>query len=176
MFSTQTQLKRRTPQNGTNREEYLSLLVDEYLNTSSYEAKCQVLANLANFAYDPINYSFIREVGVLDIFVHVLKKETSTKLLRFAIAGICNLCIDPLNAEYILTYLGLKYIIALLNSSDTTILADTITTLLYVYNEHTKPEIITPDVIKVLQQLKDTEDPRLSNLATIFLQDVSQIN
>lgn len=55
------------------------------------DAKCQVLANLANFAYDPINYQFIRDVGVLDIFLHVIKKESNHQLLHFAAAGICNL-------------------------------------------------------------------------------------
>lgn len=57
------------------------------------EAKSQVLANLANFAYDPINYGYIRDVGVLDILIYVVKKETDEKLLQFSVAGICNLCI-----------------------------------------------------------------------------------
>lgn len=35
MFSTKSQLRKRTPENGTDRENYLSLLVDEYLNSSS---------------------------------------------------------------------------------------------------------------------------------------------
>lgn len=71
-----------------------NLLNNEHIPLSSYsDAKCQVLANLANFAYDPINYGYIRNVGVLDIFLYVVKNETDTKLLHFAIAGICNLCI-----------------------------------------------------------------------------------
>lgn len=61
------------------------------------DAKCQVLANLANFSYDPINYGYIRNVGVLDIFIHVLKNEKDETLLHFATSGISNLCIGNIN-------------------------------------------------------------------------------
>ena len=33
------------------------------------EYKLQVLANLANFAYDPINYEYFRKLNVLDLFL-----------------------------------------------------------------------------------------------------------
>ena len=36
MFSSRAQLKKRTPEDGTDREDYLSLLVDEYINTNSF--------------------------------------------------------------------------------------------------------------------------------------------
>lgn len=36
MFSSKNQLLKRTPENGTDRESFLSLLVDEYLHSSSY--------------------------------------------------------------------------------------------------------------------------------------------
>lgn len=36
MFSNKSQLKRRTPENGIDRENFLSLLVDEYLNSTLY--------------------------------------------------------------------------------------------------------------------------------------------
>lgn len=126
MFSSKAQLVKRTPENGTDRESFLSLLVDEYLHSSSYgnytivkakhffcmivlsvlythyvnvqflifsDGKCQVLANLANFAYDPINYQYIRDVGVLDIFLYVIKNESDRQLLHYAVAGLCNLCL-----------------------------------------------------------------------------------
>ncbi|KOB73749.1 Armadillo repeat-containing protein 7 [Operophtera brumata] len=133
MFSSKSQLQKRTPENGTDRENFLSLLVDEFLHSSSYEAKCQVLANLANFAYDPINYGYIRDVGVLDIFLHVLKNEADQNLQHFAIAGVCNLCLDPENARYVVDNSGVNPVKALLKSNNTDILADTITTLLFPY-------------------------------------------
>lgn len=57
------------------------------------DAKSQILANLANFAYDPINYTYIRDVGVLDILLYVLKNDSDENLIHFASAGVCNLCI-----------------------------------------------------------------------------------
>ena len=33
------------------------------------EGKQQVLANLANFAYDPINYEHFRKLNILDLFL-----------------------------------------------------------------------------------------------------------
>ncbi|XP_028175977.1 armadillo repeat-containing protein 7 [Ostrinia furnacalis] len=176
MFSSRAQLEKRTPENGTDRENFLSLLVDEYLNSSSYDAKCQVLANLANFAYDPINYGYIRDVGVLDIFLYVLKNEADSKLLHFASAGICNLCLDPANAEYILNHMGLQPIIALLESENNETVANCITTLIYLFNEQTQSEINTSDITKKVQSLAVSDDKMLANLATIFLQDICQIS
>ncbi|KAM3966515.1 uncharacterized protein ACR2FA_012058 [Aphomia sociella] len=175
MFSSKIQLQKRTPENGTDRENFLSLLVDEYINSVSYDAKCQVLANLANFAYDPINYVYIRDVGVLDIFLHILKHETSVTLLQFACAGINNLCSDPENAEYILTHDGLKPIIALLKSNNQ-IAADVITILISLYNKQTASEINNPELMLIIQKLKDSEDKILSNLANIFLEDINSGN
>ncbi|XP_013193034.2 armadillo repeat-containing protein 7 [Amyelois transitella] len=172
MFSSKYQLRIRTPENGTDRENFLSLLVDEFLNSNSFDAKCQVLANLANFAYDPVNYHYIRNVGVLDIFLHVIKNESNNTLLKFACAGVSNLCIDPLNAEYILKHLGLKHIKDLLNSEESETVANTITILIYLCTEKTKSEINSPQVFQVMQRLKDSENKVLSNLANIFLQDV----
>ncbi|KAJ0181294.1 hypothetical protein K1T71_003379 [Dendrolimus kikuchii] len=176
MFSSEAQLKRRTPINGTDRENFLTLLVDEYLNSTSIDAKCQILANLANFAYDPINYCFIRDVGVLDIFFHVIKHENNQKFLQFATAGVCNLCLDPLNAEYILTHLGLKPIIELLKSDQNDTVADVITTLIYLYNNDTKALLVEPAVISKMQDIEMCNDKKLSSLATIFLQQVSEAN
>lgn len=36
MFSNKSQLRKRTPENGTDRETFLSLLVDEYLHSTAY--------------------------------------------------------------------------------------------------------------------------------------------
>ena len=55
------------------------------------DAKEQVLANLANFSYDPVNYDYLRELKVTTLFLETLSENNKT-LVRFAIAGICNLC------------------------------------------------------------------------------------
>lgn len=175
MFSTKSQLQRRTPDNGTDREQFLSLLVDEYLNSTSYDAKSQVLANLANFAYDPINYGYIRDVGVLDVFLHVINTENDEKLLHFACSGICNLSCDPLNVKYIQENCGWKPIIQLLNRNNTDIVANIITTLIYAYE---KPEgkILDAESLLKIKDFEKSEGKKVANLAAIFLQDVSGLN
>lgn len=50
------------------------------------------MANLANFAYDPINYGYIRQLKIIDLFLHTLS-EDNLKLIRFAVGGICNVCV-----------------------------------------------------------------------------------
>ncbi|CAG8442465.1 2216_t:CDS:2 [Diversispora eburnea] len=92
MFSTYRHLERRTGKSGTPRLDYLQELVDEYQNTSDKEAKYQVLANLANFAYDPINYDWLWELNVVDLFLDTLT-ESDEKLKEFGLGGLCNLCL-----------------------------------------------------------------------------------
>ncbi|EAW89239.1 armadillo repeat containing 7 [Homo sapiens] len=64
---------------------YLQALVTEFQETQSQDAKEQVLANLANFAYDPSNYEYLRQLQVLDLFLDSLSEENET-LVEFAIA------------------------------------------------------------------------------------------
>ncbi len=56
------------------------------------DAKLQVLANLANFAYDPINYEALRQLNAVELFVDMLTEE-NPKLVEFGIGGICNCCL-----------------------------------------------------------------------------------
>uniref|UniRef100_A0A8C6YTF6 Armadillo repeat-containing protein 7 n=1 Tax=Nothoprocta perdicaria TaxID=30464 RepID=A0A8C6YTF6_NOTPE len=65
------------------RLEYLQALVTEFQVTDSADAKEQVLANLANFAYDPQNYEHLRRLQVLDLFLDALG-EDSEALVEFA--------------------------------------------------------------------------------------------
>lgn len=64
---------------------YLQALVTEFQETESQDAKEQVLANLANFAYDPGNYQYLRQLQVLDLFLDSLSEENET-LIKFAIS------------------------------------------------------------------------------------------
>ena len=73
------------------------------------ENKLQIIANLANFGYDPINYGFFRTLNVLDLFLDVLAEEQDgdsgsatgnsefdDTMRQFAIGGICNCCLGLL--------------------------------------------------------------------------------
>uniref|UniRef100_A0A8C9KUT4 Armadillo repeat containing 7 n=1 Tax=Serinus canaria TaxID=9135 RepID=A0A8C9KUT4_SERCA len=70
------------------RLEYLQALVTEFQVTDSTEAKEQVLANLANFAYDPSNYEYLRQLQVLDLFLDMLTEDNET-LVEFAMGKDC---------------------------------------------------------------------------------------
>lgn len=95
------------------RLEYLQALVTEFQGTDSTgnkhrcslalsvssvssrtrpfslaEAKEQVLANLANFAYDPSNYEYLRQLQVLDLFLDMLTEDNET-LVEFAMGKGC---------------------------------------------------------------------------------------
>uniref|UniRef100_A0A8B9DAR0 Armadillo repeat-containing protein 7 n=1 Tax=Anser cygnoides TaxID=8845 RepID=A0A8B9DAR0_ANSCY len=72
------------PRPPLGRLEYLQALVTEFQVTDSSEAKEQVLANLANFAYDPKNYEYLRQLQVLDLFLDMLTEDNET-LVEFAI-------------------------------------------------------------------------------------------
>lgn len=81
-----------------------------------------------------------------------------------------------MNAEYIITQSGLEPLIALLKLEHNDILADTITSLLYLHNNQTRSQINTPEVAQHIYHIQKSNDKRLVNLATIFLQDVCSTN
>lgn len=51
-----------------------------------------MLANLANFAYDPINYPWFRRLKIIDIFLNQASERTQA-LQSFAVSGLCNLAL-----------------------------------------------------------------------------------
>ena len=103
MFSTPQSLKKRTGRFDIDRPAYLRQLVDEYkCKETTAEKREQVLANLANFAYDPINYEYFRRLGVLGLLVANLNEfyanahagRLTPVELHFTIAAMCNMCAD----------------------------------------------------------------------------------
>ncbi|KAF0768256.1 armadillo repeat-containing protein 7 isoform X2, partial [Aphis craccivora] len=138
MFHKPQDLLKRTPPDGINRPEFLKQLVQEFRKTNSAESKLQVLANLANFAYDPVNYQHIRTQKVIDLFLEQLASDNN-KLIEFAAAGLCNLVNDPVNKDYIIGNGGIQKIEKNLSLDDDNIILSCITTLMYLY----APEIKT---------------------------------
>ncbi|CAH0385953.1 unnamed protein product [Bemisia tabaci] len=170
MFSTPERLAARTPKDGVGRFEFLELLVKEFKTTKSTEAKEQVLANLANFAYDPVNYQFLRKLSVIDIFLDQLGESNKT-LRQYALGGLCNLALDRENKSYILHCGGVNKIALFLNNSDEDTVLSAITTLMFLVNPQSKKEIKKPDTLKSILEHSRNENKRISNLANIFLQD-----
>ncbi|KAI9315344.1 hypothetical protein BX666DRAFT_2028910 [Dichotomocladium elegans] len=77
----------------SDRAEYLSQLAQEYIATSSLSAKQQVLANLANFAYNPQNYANLWQINAVDLFIAALA-EHDALLKEFGTGGLANICQD----------------------------------------------------------------------------------
>ncbi|SPP84536.1 blast:Armadillo repeat-containing protein 7 [Drosophila guanche] len=106
MFSSHRNLKRKTPDQGIDRRQYIGHLVDEYYTTTNVEALEQVTANLTNFAYDPINWPHLHEAEAFDVFIASLKTQNQNLQLH-GIAAICNICLDKTAGELIREELGI---------------------------------------------------------------------
>ena len=150
MFSTPKTLERRTGQNGLNRYDYLNQLVNEINSTDSEDYKLQILANLANFAYDPINYEYFRRLNVMDVFLNTIRNnkfnnENNIKKISFSIAGICNICLDEKNKEYLLKNNLIELLIVILRTfkNDDVILINILTIFTFLRNDQIKNEFIS---------------------------------
>ncbi|CAG8463097.1 18574_t:CDS:2 [Acaulospora morrowiae] len=171
MFSTYRQLEKRTGKSGTSRPDYLQELVNEYQNTSDQEAKYQVLANLANFAYDPINYDWLWELNVVDLFLDTLT-EPDEKIKEFGLGGLCNLCLEKRNKEHILNNEGIPLVIDCIFNEKEDIILSAITTLMFlISSDDDEKGALSDSVRKRMEHLSRSDNVRLKNLATIFLRD-----
>ncbi|NWQ58823.1 ARMC7 protein, partial [Neopipo cinnamomea] len=134
------------------------------------EAKEQVLANLANFAYDPKNYEYLRQLQVLDLFLDMLTEDNET-LVEFAIGGLCNLCLDKTNKEHILEANGVEPIINCLSSPNEETVVSAVTTLMFLTTPQSRHQTTALPVVECMLRFSLSANRRLSNLATLFLED-----
>lgn len=186
MFSSPQTLERRTGKKGTSRYDYLNEIITEFNTTDSEEYKQQILANLTNFAYDPINYEYFRRLNVLDIFLNTINEcqlntEINIKKVGFAISGICNLTLDEKNKEYLLTKSNLiqmlKLILSTYKGNEDIILINILTIFVFVNNDLVKNEINTDsNLVDVVKKLVYSKNRSLSNIATVFLEDFNISN
>lgn len=170
MFSSKSYLEKKTGPYGVGRFSYLQQLVTEYQNTDDCETKQQVMANLANFAYDPINYEYLRTLNVLDLFLDGLE-ESDEKLVEFAVGGICNASCDKDNKKHILENGGIKLIIKCLSRYTEETVLSAITSLMYLVTPESKMEITCVPVVECMLRLSKSKNKKLKNLATVFLED-----
>lgn len=49
-------------------------------------------ANIANFAYDPINFDYLKSALAVQLFLELLS-DANPALVRHGIAGLSNLCL-----------------------------------------------------------------------------------
>lgn len=149
MFTSHKQLIRNSGKKGVDRREFLQELINEFYQSASLgnhqhnilkivrywkstvffvESQEQVLANLANFAYDPLNYHYIRELRVIDLFVKSLESR-NPYFVQYSLKGLCNCVNDPLNQHIIYEKGGINRLKQLVQSSDASLVKDSLTTL-----------------------------------------------
>ncbi|CAF2342174.1 unnamed protein product [Rotaria sp. Silwood2] len=182
MFSTRNSLQRRTGRFGVGRFEYLKQLLNEYENSlTNNENKLQILANFANFSYDPINYNYLRELNIIDLFVDCLQMHTDDNFVHYALAGLCNMSTDKINSQLIIekTPTILTCLIKFFFSNRFDIVMNTMVILMFLcdHNEQIKNELIQRnEICQCLEKYSQSKDIRLSNMAKVFLQDYFLIN
>jgi hypothetical protein len=88
MFTSWKQLVKKSGKRGEGRLHYLQELVSEFQSIQKtieenktteniLQKRRELVAHLANFCYDPINFDFIRQLNVIDLFLG--KKRSSRK-------------------------------------------------------------------------------------------------
>ncbi|KAL8597836.1 hypothetical protein ACOMHN_061369 [Nucella lapillus] len=170
MFSTKEYLEKKTGPDDVDRFHYLQALVTEYQDTQEEDCKQQVLANLANFAYDPINYEYMRRLNILDLFLDSLE-EQDEKLVEFGLGGLCNACLDKKNKDHILKNGGVPLVIKGLSSGSEETVMSAITTLMYLITPQSQADITILPVVECMLRFAACPNTRLGNLATVFLED-----
>ncbi|XP_078174168.1 ARM repeat superfamily protein isoform X2 [Carex rostrata] len=170
MFTNDQRQTERTGKYGTPRLQYLQELVIEFQKATDEESKERIVANLANFAYDPYNYSFLRQLNVLELFLDCIT-EPNEKLVEFGIGGICNSCIDPANAAVIIQSGGIPLVIQCLSSPVRNTVTYALGALYYLCNASTRKEILSPKVVQIIREYSaaETVNSTFGNLAKAFL-------
>ncbi|XP_077215290.1 ARM repeat superfamily protein [Tasmannia lanceolata] len=171
MFTNNQRQVERTGKYGTPRVQYLQELVTEFQNTTDEESKERLVANLANFAYDPYNYTFLRQLNVLELFLDCIT-EPNEKLVEFGVGGICNSCVDPANAAIITECGGIPLIIQCLSSPVRNTVNSALGALYYLCNPSTEQEILKSEVVELIREYAAAEavSVSFSNLAKAFLE------
>lgn len=162
-------MSKKSPES-SDRLEYLQNLVTEFQDTDREEAKEQVLANLANFAYDPKNFEYLRDLQVTDLFLDMLTEENEN-FVEFGMGGLCNLSMAPEFRDFIVQNDGINLVTNCLSSRNEETVLSAITTLMNLITTGTQPEITKPAVLQCMMRFSLSESPRLRNLASVFLQD-----
>lgn len=175
MFSTPNSLKKRTGKADLDRYNYLKELAQEYNTTGEEEKKEQVIANLGNFAYDPINYEFFRRLDIIDIFLEALvnfktNNNFNLKILNFSIGALCNLCEDPKNKEYLLKHnfvdLILNCLIIEPKVDNIELILNVLTILVFMTDEQEHSE--TNDLNKIKNQILNYKNEKINFNFLIF--------
>ncbi|XP_074315876.1 uncharacterized protein LOC141652154 [Silene latifolia] len=173
MFTNDKRQAERTGKHGTPRQQHLQTLVTQFQDPNlSIQTKEKLLSNLANFAYDPYNYSYLRDLNVLELFIDCLS-EPNQRLVEFAAGGICNAAADPVNARIIVSCGGVAALVKCLFSDVENILKYAIGGLFYLFEcgGAGVVEEVTEEAVEVVSRFAEGGQGcvALRNLARVLL-------
>lgn len=143
---------RKAEPGSLERLQYFEKLIAEYTETEISDYKEQILANLANFAYDPRNCVHLRQLNVLELFLDCLavfapiwsepitehnsvpSGDSSLRLAEIAVGGIANLAsISATERRTICDHPQLAYVVAGLASPSPSIVINSLTILIHLF-------------------------------------------
>lgn len=191
MFTSERQLQARKGKDALGRFEHLQKLVCEFSDSSSDRDKLQVLANLCNFAYDPINYGHLRALNViptllLDVVDEHLDGATVRRsggdtpsaavlYVRFAVGGISNCCTDQTNMDLLMEGDAVELLTLALTAPDAVTVANALAALNLMLSPMNVNEICTGTLLDCLERYRRNVKYRdIANLATVFLDDADR--
>ncbi|CEI99915.1 hypothetical protein RMCBS344292_13991 [Rhizopus microsporus] len=173
MFQSKAYIERRHGKNSANRSEYLEQLINEYKTTKDKVAKQQVLAHLANFAYDPINYDHLWNFYAVNLFLEAIT-DPDPLLREFGMGGLANICLEPRHYEYIMSQPSFRQnIISCLDNTWTkNIKVNAMTALMLLITEENYSVLLTDELKNRLLNIKNNDkDKQTTMLASLFLAD-----
>eukprot|EP00164_Ancoracysta_twista_P010481 GFYU01015820.1.p1 GENE.GFYU01015820.1~~GFYU01015820.1.p1 ORF type:complete len:201 (-),score=31.00 GFYU01015820.1:114-716(-) len=184
MFQSHKYIEKRTGKNALDRFEHLQQLVTEFQNTQDSLSQRQILANLGNFAYDPVNYAHLRKLNVIELFVDYLTEDDPV-LKQFSLCGLCNCVCDPQNQQVIIDAEGLEDIMECCESDDVHIAIPALTCLYHMRCHAQVQHVLTRDKgPEFLDRLKkriqsrehhaDRDKDGLYTLMCLFVEDLAQ--
>ncbi|XVF05428.1 hypothetical protein REPUB_Repub05bG0171300 [Reevesia pubescens] len=170
MFTNDQRQEERTGKYGTPRLQHLQELVSQFQNTTDEETREKIAANLANFAYDPYNYSSLHQLNALELFLDCIT-EPNEKLVEFGVGGVCNSCVDPANAAIITQCGGIPLVIQCLSSPVRNTVNYALGAVYYLCNKSNREEILKPEVVDAIERhaADQTVNVSFSNLPKTFL-------
>lgn len=153
---------------------------------------------MANFAYDPKNMEYLRQLQVTDLFLDMLT-ENNENFVEFGMGeyhsnknmietkavseskpvivsslvpgGLCNLSMDSECRYIILQNSGISLVTNCLSSQREETVLSAITTLMNLVTPSSCTAVTDPGILQCMLRFSLSQSPRLRNLAAVFLQD-----
>nr|KAJ3418004.1 Armadillo repeat-containing protein 7 [Polyrhizophydium stewartii] len=162
MFQSARRVQRRTGGEDQSRFEFLQTLVREYgesVDRQEPDVANERLARLGNFAYDPLNHDYLRQLNVLDLFLDALAGGDALAR-ELAAGGLCNLSADGRVAHALAAGDGLAIVQRSLQDESLATIEGALATLWFVRRRGAWPSGPSGALRAYLAQVGEDEDPQ----------------